>query len=77
MTEYNENTGFSGSELQLSYTKFKALADSRKSTLDDEVKKWLWEWDRYDFATSPRDDDERRLIRYGHFLGYFAALEAV
>lgn len=56
--------------LLLSYTEFKKYTDENEIT--GELRQWLNEWESWDLACSPMDDNERKLIRYGHFLGYFA-----
>lgn len=63
---------FKPSELLSSYPEFKKISENRKKTLNKETKKWLKEWELWDLACSPMDDNERKLIRYGHYLGWFA-----
>jgi len=60
------------SELLLGYTDWKEFIKTTELTKDE--KKWLIEWESYDLAVSPRDDHERRFIRYGHHLGWFDAV---
>ena len=67
-----KETRFSPSELKSSYSKFKEVTNSKFDSLDDETKEWLSEWSRYDLAISPIDDDERKVLRYGHHLGWFS-----
>lgn len=55
------------SELLLSFTEFKRLD---KSKLNKETLKWLIEWNIHDLAVSPIDDEQRKYIRYGHYLGW-------
>lgn len=66
-----EPNAFTRSELRLDYAAWTALAGARRPHLTEESRKWLAEWDAWDMACSPMDDAERRLIRYGHHLGWF------
>lgn len=61
------------SDLSLPYTEWKERLEKVKLT--DEQQEWLHVWENYDLWTSPRDDEERRFIRYGHFEGWFASRE--
>lgn len=65
-----ERDGFTPDELQLGYTAWKALSESLRPRLAPSVRSWLAEWQLWDLACSPMDDNERRLIRYGHYLGW-------
>jgi hypothetical protein len=69
-TEHAE--GFSTNELQLPYAEWKALAEVRGKhpQLHPEVRKWLHAWRLHDLMSSPMDDDQRRVMRYGHYLGW-------
>jgi hypothetical protein len=44
--------------------------------LNDEDYLWLADWNAYDLACSPMDDNERRFIRYGHHLGWHAGRQS-
>jgi len=67
-----KNTRFSPSELKSSYNKFEEIIKGKFDSLDDETKEWLSEWRRYDLAISPIDDNERKNLRYGHYVGWFS-----
>ena len=69
-------TDFNGEELQLPYTEWKALTDARRNHLETSVRRWLYAWELVDLALSPMNDDERRSIRYGHYLGWFDGINA-
>ena len=58
-------------EVQLPYDKWDMLQKERRPSLSDEARAWLDKWNVWDFACSPMDDAERRLIRLGHYLGWF------
>lgn len=60
------------SKLLLPYLEWKDYINNIKNELDKETLKWLKEWELWDLACSPMDDNERKLIRYGHHLGWFA-----
>ena len=60
------------SELLLGYTDWQEFLKTAEFSKNE--KKWLGEWETYDLAASPRDDNERRFIRYGHYLGWFDAI---
>ena len=64
-------SGFRPSELKLDYTEWVDLVSNRE--LASDLKKWLYCWKAWDLACSPMDDDERRIVRYGHYLGWFDA----
>ena len=61
---------FTPDELQLPYSEWKKLSEARRAKLEPEVSQWLNEWCLWDLACSPMNDDERRRIRYGHYLGF-------
>lgn len=63
---------FKPSELLSSYPEFKKISENRKKTLNKETKKWLKEWNLYDLAISPIDDNQRKYLRMGHYDGWFA-----
>jgi hypothetical protein len=63
---------FEPDELQLRYSEWKTLVEARRAHLEPEVREWLDDWQLWDLACSPMNDDERRRIRYGHYLGWFA-----
>lgn len=56
-------------DLKLPYSEWKKRL--KEVELTDDVKQWLHVWELYDLAISPMDDEERRFIRYGHFIGWF------
>ena len=58
------------SDILLPYTEFKLRMTEIKPL--GKYLDWLNEWELWDLACSPMDDDERKLIRYGHFLGWMA-----
>lgn len=61
---------FTPGELQANYTDFVELCKAKK--LNPGAHRWLSAWTLWDLACSPMDDDDRRRIRYGHYLGFFA-----
>jgi hypothetical protein len=67
----DETAGFTPDELTLGYTEWKRLVEKRRKQLAPEVRQWLGRWQSWDLACSPMDDNERRLIRYGHYLGWW------
>ena len=71
-----ESSGFSADELQLPFTKWKELSEGRRTYLAPEVRRWLGRWKAWDLACSPMNDDERRRIRYGHYMGWFERQDA-
>jgi len=58
------------SELLLPYTEWKALPKPTNA----DFQAWLRAWELYDLAVGVRRDEERRFVRYGHYLGWFAAV---
>lgn len=64
--------GFCPSELLLPYDEWHKLANERRDTLRPATRDWLYAWGRWDLACSPMDDEKRRQIRYGHYLGWHA-----
>ena len=67
----SEAPGFNADELQLPFVAWKELSERRRASLSPEVRKWLGAWRLWDLACSPMSDDERRNIRYGHYMGWF------
>jgi hypothetical protein len=65
-------SGFKPSELRLPYNEWRELCRERNSQFDDDTKAWLVAWHGWDAACSPMPDAERGLIRYGHYMGWFA-----
>ena len=60
------------SEVLLPYPEFEKLTHFKgdvRSTLCKCTQAWLGEWELWDLAVSPIDDDERRFTRYGWWLG--------
>lgn len=66
---------FTPSDLQLPYSEFQALCDKVGNDLSYYDVEWLTAWEFWDLANSPSDDGKRRLIRYGHYLGWMAAIK--
>lgn len=64
---------FSLDELTLPYGKWKALSEERLPQLDPAARRWLYAWNAWDLAANARNDDERRIERRGHYLGWFDA----
>ena len=62
---------FLPSELLLSYDSFQSLVEQIKPYLSKADDYWLLTWERIDLARSPMDDNNRRWLRYGHYLGWF------
>ena len=58
------------SDVMLSYTGFKSRMLEIKPS--GKYRDWLNEWENWDLACSPMDDNERKLIRYGHYLGWMS-----
>ena len=67
--------GFAPSELLASYLDWKKYSDAVEHKLRPETREWLYEWRMWDLACSPMNDDDRRRTRYGHYLGWHAALK--
>lgn len=44
-----------------------------KNSMTEEEKEWLKEWEQYDKKTSPKADENRSLIRYGHYIGWMTS----
>jgi hypothetical protein len=66
-----QRDGFTPDELRLGYLEWKPLSEERKPYLAERIRRWLADWEIWDFACSPMNDDERRMIRYGHYLGWW------
>ncbi len=58
------------SVLKMDYLDFQCFCLNNRHRLSPEEQAWLNEWESWDLACSPMDDNERKLIRYGHRLGY-------
>jgi hypothetical protein len=58
-------------EVRLPYDEWDLLQKEKRPSLSDEARAWLDRWNAWDFACSPMDDAERRLIRLGHYMGWF------
>lgn len=56
------------SQLSLPYGEFEEFV--KGATLSAEDHKWLGAWHQYDLACSPMDDDFRKIIRIGHYVGW-------
>jgi len=63
---------FTPSELQLPYDEWERLVSQVVSTLAIQEIRWLDSWQAWDLACSSMDDDKRRYIRYGWYMGYIA-----
>lgn len=61
---------FSPAEVQLPYLQWDEIQRTRRASLGGDVRTWLDKWNQWDFANSPMDDEKRRLIRLGHYLGW-------
>lgn len=66
---------FSPTELKLPYLEWNEIAPipPPRDSMTPELAEWLWAWHWWDLACSPMPDNERRLIRRGHYLGWFDA----
>lgn len=69
--QHLERDGFTRGELVLRSKAWRALVHSRQEHLHPSVREWLAAWNLWDLACSPMDDNERRMIRYGHYLGWW------
>jgi len=58
------------SDVLLPYSEFKTRMVELNPVGKD--REWLNEWESWDLACSPMDDNERKLIRYGHHLGWMS-----
>ncbi|EZP75015.1 hypothetical protein H839_15983 [Parageobacillus genomosp. 1] len=58
------------SDLLVPYSKWREI---NPEELTNEEREWYREWESHDLSVSPMSDEERKLIRYGHYLGWFAA----
>lgn len=63
--------GFTGDQLRLPFTEWKRLSDALRPRLRPEVRKWLGRWEVLDLVFSPMNDEERRGMRFGHYMGWF------
>jgi hypothetical protein len=61
--------GYTPAQLQLPYLAWKVVEGT---ITDAHERAWLAAWKRWDLACSPMPDSERRLLRYGHWLGWHA-----
>lgn len=64
--------GLTVDTLQLGYREFKQWVGENLNELDRNEREWLHDWESYDMVISPIDDEERRLARYYHCIGWFA-----
>ena len=65
------------SDLLLPYKEFNARLNElgiKDRPIQDPERQWFFAWNLRDFAWSPRDDDERRVERLGHYVGWFNAI---
>lgn len=67
--------GFTTSQLLSPYHEWIEHASSLEHRLRSETKQWLYEWRMWDLACSPMSDEDRKRIRYGHYLGWHAAMK--
>lgn len=63
--------GFTPDELKLNYTEWTALVEQRRKHLSPGARLWLSDWSIWDLACSPMSDEERPMVRYGHYLGWW------
>jgi hypothetical protein len=66
---------FTLEEINLPYDKFNDLQMARYPILSDEARDWLNAWIRWDLACSPMNDENRRFIRMGHYLGWMHSID--
>lgn len=64
------NIYFTPSVLQYDYFAFRDWVNANRPQLAKCEIEWLDAWDAWSLACSPMDDDLRRRIRYGHYLGW-------
>jgi len=57
------------STLNLSYAEWVHFVSTNKFSL--RLIPWLAAWNSTDFARSPMPDSDRKLLRYGHYIGFF------
>jgi len=69
--------GFSPGELLLDYHRWEALSNERAPKLAASVRRWLDAWRTADLAIFPMDDSHRKIMRQGHYLGWFDREHAV
>lgn len=62
---------FTPDEVMTDFYKFKEICGNKK--LNREAMMWLNARKSWDLACSPMDDNERKLIRYGHYLGWYSS----
>lgn len=55
---------------------FEKIKKDRKEELHSSVIEWLHEWGSFDLFNSPMDDNKRKFIRLGHFMGWNASKSA-
>lgn len=67
-----DKTGISSKDsLMLDYLSFNKLCKEKRNLLSSDVYAWLVSWEMLDLSLSPMDDEKRKLLRYGHYLGWF------
>ncbi len=71
MNEYS----FKPSDLLLPYDQWEILINREMKSLSLGEIEWLGRWELWDLACSPMDDERRKQIRYGHWLGWWHAKE--
>lgn len=62
--------GFTPQELKLGFIEWTALIKSCRRHLSLDMRAWLADWTLWDLACSTMFDNERPLVRYGHYLGW-------
>lgn len=67
----SDNDVLRPSDLLLSYSEFSARVQRVRGELSAAELEWLSAWQAHDLAMSPMSDDNRRWLRYGHYLGWF------
>jgi hypothetical protein len=60
---------FTPEEIILCFDEFKKIC--KLKVLNKNSQNWLNSWSLWDLSCSPMEDKDRRLIRYGHYLGWF------
>lgn len=61
--------------LRLPYDEWVSWLREHRDGLNVDQLLWLAAWSKWDLACSPMDDEHRRQIRYGHYLGFVHANE--
>lgn len=67
----SDNNVLKPSDLLFTYTAFQIYIKGVHHMLSPQELEWLSAWEAIDLAMSPMPDDNRRWLRYGHYLGWF------